>query len=403
MPSSQKQDHEDAVSSPVHGYITHRGDRAPTQHQQQRPITSKLSLPGDGDWADNHTPIKSGLNWGFATDRSSPSAHLLRYGALSSITSKSVVEARSGLNEQAVANSTSNACGNLQDVQQQFSNDETSKTFVEAPDSSHAARTTPNRLHGVMSRANAALSESDALTREFVVSRSPSDFGAIHLNAAKEMKISASTSQGHVQCQTHRLPSLAGVSSDDIDSSSSRETQQFHSDLSLRSPHASVSSRVPEDDVSLRLSLDIPISVNTAPILLISRGSSNSSSASANDCNSEVRYDSAISDPCQLQPDCGANCGMTVARLQRQKLRSGIGAMRPTSAGGARKTVRPDLASGFGFKTVDVISRVSSDTVRVQHSSCFANCGLNAQRFRYRCLLARPPPCLLATRQLKKI
>ena len=61
----------------------------------------------------------------------------------------------------------------------------------------------------------------------------------------------------------------------------------------------------------------------------------------------------------------------SVGKVQRLKLRSGIGEIRPTSAGeGARRSVRPDLASGLGFKTIHRTSVKVSDSDRVTHPGC---------------------------------
>ncbi len=240
---------------------------------------------------------------------------------------------------------------------------------------SAAAPATPERLHVAMSRANAALAASDALSREFLIVRSPSDVGANHSSSSstKEIKLPASPSQG--LCQSQKPRSLAVVSSDDSDSSTSSSSQcgaedvlrQLHVNLGTQ-PAIASPARVDTKEVAPALfSVTIPASVNTAPILLVRRGSSNSSSGSS---KLDVTDDSAISESHKLQPEFYVDDGRSVAALQRQKLRSGVAALRPTSAGGARKSVRPDLASGLGFKTVDVTSRKSTDAVRVHYSSC---------------------------------
>ena len=440
--SSLQQAPEDAVRSPIHGYVTQRGERTTDQRLDQQGTPSKLSLPSDDSVTQSRVqPAHSGLSaGGFATDRPSPSAQRLRYGAPISSTSNAssgtlasrspvgmlVLDARTEAKSEAIALSPSNGAAVApRDAQGQhvFASTcdiEANKTadnpvYVNRPQAlerrhvsghaphesqrsrhdngevsglsafiqSAAAPATPERLHGAMSRANAALAASDALSREFSIVRSPSDVGANHSGAnhsnssfTKEIKLPASPSQG--LCQSQKPRSLALVSSDDSDSSASSSSQcgaedvlrQLHANLGIQPAIVSPARLDTKEVASAVFSVTIPASVNTAPIMLVRRGSSNSSSGSSNGRKLDVTDDSAISESHKLQPQFYVDDGRSVAALQRQKLRSGVGALRPTSAGGARKSVRPDLASGLGFKTVDVTSRKSTDAVRVHYSSC---------------------------------
>jgi hypothetical protein len=238
-----------------------------------------------------------------------------------------------------------------------------------------AAPATPDRLHVAVSRADAALAASDALSKEFLAVRSPSNIGMIHSGSDSASEIKTSTRSSQILCHSHKSRSLAVVSSDDNDGSSSSSShcgtedvlQQLHSNLGIQPVAASPAKAETKDVASTAFS--ITTSAHTAPILLVRRGSSNSSSGSSNGLKLDANGDSANSECHNLQPEFYVDGGRSVAALQRQRLRSGAGALRPTSAGGARKGVRPDLASGLGFKTVDVTSRKSSDGVRVRCSA----------------------------------
>jgi len=68
-----------AVRSPVHGYITQRGENVLHQQHFSQPMFQKLLLPTERNSADTHVDMHLGSpGKGFATDRPSPSAQRMR-------------------------------------------------------------------------------------------------------------------------------------------------------------------------------------------------------------------------------------------------------------------------------------------------------------------------------------
>jgi hypothetical protein len=416
--------------SPVHGYNTQRGDHILSQHQQRRSTPSKVSLLEDSSQPYSHSPINLGASGGFFTDRPSSSAPRLKNVAPASITSesasamtgygvppcKSVFEAFSGLNDKTILLASNGAAVDPGDVEQQFEHNESRLNCIpkriDILASSALAPATPDRMHLATSRANAALSASDALSQEFHVTNTPSEFESIYpiFDRTRDLKAPITPSWVCSQMQKPRSRPVFSSIDSDCGSSSSHgidadgAPEQCHTNFDIHPVITSVSTDT-IGDVSSRfpLTIPMPVPVNTVPVILIRRGSSNDSSNSPNGCKSDVSDDLAITVHRTVQPEFHINRdqGSSVTTSNRQKLRSGIGPLRPTSAGGARKTVRPDLASGLGFKPVDMISQISSDTVRVNYS-IVANYGLQFRLFRCSCLHDHQLRYLLVTRQRKK-
>lgn len=446
-----------AVRSPVHGYVTQRGDRIQHQQQQQSQSTApKLLLPADSQPAHDYVHMRSGSSaGGFATDRPSPSAQRQRLhhnvsssgievasiAAAGLVLSKSpasklvlgacqdafnvekdnihglqsyedIVPAREPeLNITAICvadgnESSSGKCSsdldgyhikseekdhlNKQmqhqhsvDVQHQRQRSEQVEILVPAAKASATASApaTPDRLSMVVSRATAALAASGALSRELYDGCSPSTV------AVKPSPLTTSWQATVQSCSSPGLPisqrplsfavDLSDDSASDCSSSSGCEAaavlDQFHTNLlSIKSVVATATP--PKADISNGISLTIPASANTAPILLIRHGSSNSSSGSANGSRVES-FDNSNSFA-NTKLDAGFFVDGLVGTSHRQRLRSGnIGSLRPTSAGGGtRKGVRPDLASGLGFKSIEVTSRKSADHIRVRNASQLLPC-----------------------------
>jgi hypothetical protein len=224
---------------------------------------------------------------------------------------------------------------------------------------SEASCATPDRMHVVMHRATAALEASNALSKELSEMYSPN---TAHAKSTPTLvKPTGDPSQSRVISQKPR--SLAIAVSDDCDSSSG--VGQLLPDLGIQFKEVSAAPESSICGISTEISVNIPRNANTAPILMIRRGSSNSSNGSTHSGISESFDDSAASECHKF--DSNVCLDQSITPLHRQKLRSGTDALRPRSAGqSSHRSVRPDLASGLGFKTIDFTSRKSSDSVRVR-------------------------------------
>jgi hypothetical protein len=269
------------------------------------------------------------------------------------------------------------------DVQQLLQRKEQGKhvevpVFAAQASAAAAAQATPERLNMVMSRASAALAASGALSRQLSDVSSPTTVAAktSPLTASWQATIQSCSTPGQSHSLSQRPSALAVSVSDDSGSDSSSSSgsdaaavlEQFQANLAIKSVGVVAAATTPRRaDAYTGISVTIPASANTAPILLVRQGSSNSSSGSASGSRVEPTGHSTSSDNPKL--DAGFYLDGTVGISHRQKLRTGnIAALRPMSAGGGtRKSVRPDLASGLGFKTIDVNSR--SDSVRVRDTS----------------------------------
>jgi hypothetical protein len=227
-----------------------------------------------------------------------------------------------------------------------------------------------DRLYVVVQRANAALAASGALSKEL------SEASSFHAIDAKHSLTSATSmespgSPGRSQLFSQRLCSLVISTNGDIDSSSSIESSPVVKVLTnsgIQSREVFAASSVSDWDGHTGISMNIPKFANTAPILMIRRGGSHSSSGSNHSSRFESLDDLNHSE--NHKQDSNVCVEQCMRLLQRQKLRSGTDALRPKSAGrDTRKSVRPDLASGLGFKTIETTSRITSDAVRVRRSS----------------------------------
>lgn len=241
--------------------------------------------------------------------------------------------------------------------------------------SSAAAAPTPDRLSMVVLRAS-ALAASDALSKELSDVRSPSAADSTHsISTSITIKPPASPTPSRLFAKNIRSPAVFVSEDSASDASSSSEGksaavfQELHANIRIESPKLVVATAPAKEDFSSGLLFKKNMSVKSAPIVLLRRGSSNSSSSSITCERQNYNDDSVISGHDTAHVDSWFE--QSVGKVQRLKLRSGIGEIRPTSAGeGARRSVRPDLASGLGFKTIHRTSVKVSDADRVTHPGC---------------------------------
>jgi hypothetical protein len=239
------------------------------------------------------------------------------------------------------------------------------------PSASDLADGSCERLHVVVQRANAALAASGALSKELSEASSFHVIDAKHSFTSSTLTRSPGSPGISQQLFSQKPRSFTIATNDGIDSCvGSSSVENFLSDSIDQSREVFTALNVSDRDDHTGVSMKIPKSANSAPILMIRRGSSNSSSGSTHSSRLESLDDSNHIE--HRKRDSNVCVEQCVKLLQRQKLRSGTDALRPKSAGrDTRKSVRPDLASGLGFKTIDAASRTTSvDAVRVRQSNC---------------------------------
>jgi hypothetical protein len=244
---------------------------------------------------------------------------------------------------------------------------------------SAAAAPTPDRLSMVMLRASAALAASDALSKELLDVRSPSAADSTHfISTSTTIKPPASPTPSRLFAKQIRSPAVyvsEDSASDSSEGKSAAVFRELHANIRIESPKLVVATAPAKEDFSSGLLFKSNTPVKSAPIVLLRRGSSNSSSSSINGERQNYNDDSVISGHDTEHVDSWFE--QSVRKAQRLKLRSGIGEIRPTSAGsGARRSVRPDLASGLGFKTIHRTSVTVSDD-RVTHPATHPPLGFN--------------------------
>lgn len=225
-------------------------------------------------------------------------------------------------------------------------------------------------------RASATLAASDALSQELLDVRSPSAADSMQCLSTPQ-KVTPHDSPTPSQFFAKQTLSPAAFVSEDRASDASSSSpdksvavvQELHSNLSTQSPKLVIATARAKEDFSSELLLMNSMPTKSAPVVLLRRGSSNSSSSSHNGERLNFHDDSVISrnhaahaDPCLEQ---------SVGKVQRLKLRSRIGDIRPSSADrGVHRSVRPDLASGLGFRAIHTgpVKVSASDADRVSLS-----------------------------------
>jgi hypothetical protein len=217
-----------------------------------------------------------------------------------------------------------------------------------------------------MQRACAAITTSGLLSKELSEFGSPHHSDAIRSPSIATPIQSSGAHNPSLATPLRRHPLDASVSESilfnstpNVESQAASTLAQCHTEAGDRTREAPEATNW---DMSSEILKNTPVNAATAPFILIRRGSSNSSSDSV--CSSRLQFvdDSAF----QHKLDADFFVERQIETLQRQKLRSGISALRPTSAGaGVRRSVRPDLVSGLGFKSIDSTSIKTSDAIRV--------------------------------------
>lgn len=376
-----------APNSPIYGFITQRSHNTLQQqviHSHSEAVSPKISLSHGNRTPHRAFALASPSAAGSATDRPSPSAQRLRQQNNNSImhpesNPTSALEAsrfsphnltvnsiqrpsasehghshRSPFNQRSPRNHGSHS------VDANFSS-----SNVPAFD---AAPATPERLSAVMQRACAAVATSGLLSKELSQLDSPHNSDAIR-STPVTTPIQSNGGPNQSLATPQRPRPLDAVVSDSI---------LFHSSPNVESQAASIVAHCHTEssdgirdvpaatnwDMSSEFLKNTPINAATAPVILIRRGSSNSSSDSTR--SSRLQF---VDDPATAEHKLDADFFVErqIETLQRQKLRSGISALRPTSAGaGARRSVRPDLVSGLGFKSIDSACLKTSDAIRVR-------------------------------------
>jgi hypothetical protein len=219
-----------------------------------------------------------------------------------------------------------------------------------------------------MQRACAAITTSGLLSKEL------SEFGSPHHSDAIRSPSIATPIQSNgahnpslaTPLRRHPLDAVVSDSilfhsSPNVESQAASTLAQCHTEAGDRTREALEATNW---DMSSEILKNTPVNAATAPVILIRRGSSNSSSDSVRSSKLQCVDGSATS---QHKLDADLFVERQIETLQRQKLRSGISALRPTSAGaGVRRSVRPDLVSGLGFKSIDSSSIKTSDAIRVR-------------------------------------